>query len=137
MTSRQRGAAILLVALLAGRLLDRFDMPFEAPESTDSPHDALAPVGTPRTDPALVDTARASPRSSRPIAAATPTAPVAINRATARDLEALPGVGPVLAARIIAHREAHGRFADLTALRAVSGIGPRTATRLSPFLRFD
>ena len=137
MTSRQRGAAILLAALLAGRLLDRFDLPFEAPESTDSPHDAPAPAATPRADAAPMDTVRASPRSPSPDVAATPTAPVAINRATARDLETLPGVGPVLAGRILAHREAHGPFADLTALRAVSGIGPRTATRLSPFRRFD
>lgn len=49
-----------------------------------------------------------------------------LNRATASDLEELPGIGPVLAARIIDHREAHGPFAEIGDLRAVSGIGERT-----------
>ena len=49
-----------------------------------------------------------------------------INRADAAALEGLPGVGPVLAQRIIAHREAHGPFARPEDLLEVSGIGERT-----------
>ncbi len=49
-----------------------------------------------------------------------------LNRATATDLEELPGVGPVLAGRIVAHREEHGPFTEAVELRAVSGIGEAT-----------
>lgn len=53
------------------------------------------------------------------------TGPVDVNRATAAELETLPGIGPVLAERIVAHRTEHGPFASVEALTAVSGIGPR------------
>jgi len=46
-----------------------------------------------------------------------------LNSATAADLEELPGVGPVLAGRIVAHRDQHGPFAETSQLRDVSGIG--------------
>lgn len=55
---------------------------------------------------------------------------VDINTASAADLEGLPGIGPVLAARIVAHREAHGRFERLEDLLDVEGIGPRLLGRL-------
>lgn len=50
---------------------------------------------------------------------------VNLNTATADDLDALPGVGPVLAERIVAWRDAHGPFATVEQLREVSGIGER------------
>jgi len=50
--------------------------------------------------------------------------PVMLNRACAKDLEALDGIGPVLAARIIAYRNANGPFLTLEGLLEVSGIGP-------------
>jgi competence protein ComEA len=75
----------------------------------------------------------ASPRSNRASAAA--AAPVEINSATAADLEALPGIGPVLAARIVAHREEHGRFERLEDLLEVEGIGPRLLARLRPLVQ--
>lgn len=53
-----------------------------------------------------------------------------LNRATAQDLEGLPGVGPVLAQRIVQWREAHGRFHSLEDLNAVKGIGDKKLTRL-------
>ncbi|MBW3620625.1 MAG: ComEA family DNA-binding protein [Actinobacteria bacterium] len=54
-----------------------------------------------------------------------------LNRATATELEALPGVGPVLAGRIVAHREEHGPFAEVGQLRDVPGIGERTFQSLA------
>jgi len=62
---------------------------------------------------------------------------VEINRASATDLEALPGIGPVLARRIVAHREAHGPFHRPEELLAVRGIGPRLFERLQPYLVID
>lgn len=47
-----------------------------------------------------------------------------VNRATAAELETLPGIGPALAARIITHRGQHGPFASVEDLLDVDGIGP-------------
>ncbi len=57
-----------------------------------------------------------------------------LNLATAEQLEQLPGVGPVLAARILAWRDQHGRFASVDQLREVKGIGARTFEELSPLV---
>lgn len=75
----------------------------------------------------------APPHPGRPRAAA--AVPVEINAATAADLEALPGIGPVLAARIVAHREQNGRFERLEDLLDVEGIGPRLLARLRPLVQ--
>jgi len=64
-------------------------------------------------------------------AAAAPGAPPAqgalldLNTATADQLDELPGIGPVLADRIVEWRTAHGPFASVEQLREVSGIGAR------------
>ena len=60
--------------------------------------------------------------------------PIPLNRATASDLEALPGIGPRRAAAIVIHREQHGPFATPADLDRAPGIGPATATRLGPLL---
>lgn len=51
--------------------------------------------------------------------------PVDLNSATLADLETLPGVGPVLAQRILDWREANGRFSSIEELREVGGIGEK------------
>ncbi|MEO3929180.1 ComEA family DNA-binding protein [Micromonosporaceae bacterium B7E4] len=48
---------------------------------------------------------------------------VNLNTATVAQLDVLPGVGPVLAQRIVAHREEHGGFRSVADLRQVTGIG--------------
>lgn len=58
------------------------------------------------------------------------SAPVSLSSATADQLDALPGIGPVLARRIVDWREAHGGFTSLTQLEQVPGVGPRTYERL-------
>ena len=57
--------------------------------------------------------------------------PVSLSRADQATLETLPGVGPSLALRIIAFREAHGPFQSVSDLLAVSGIGPATLNRFA------
>lgn len=52
-----------------------------------------------------------------------PGGPVNLNTATLAQLDALPGVGPVLAQRILDHREQHGGFRSVSDLRQVEGIG--------------
>lgn len=62
-------------------------------------------------------------------AAATP-GKVNLNTATLAQLDTLPGVGPVLAQRIIDHRSSHGGFRDVGELRQVGGIGEATYAKL-------
>ncbi|MET9023147.1 ComEA family DNA-binding protein [Actinopolymorpha sp. NPDC004070] len=57
-------------------------------------------------------------------------APLDLNSATSAELEELPGVGPVLAQRIVDFRTEHGRFVDVEDLREVTGIGERTFAEL-------
>ncbi len=56
---------------------------------------------------------------------------------SAKALTRLPGVGPTLAERIISDRDQRGPFRDLDGLMRVSGIGPATARKLKPYLRFS
>ncbi|MFL5929362.1 MAG: helix-hairpin-helix domain-containing protein, partial [Gaiellaceae bacterium] len=54
----------------------------------------------------------------------TPTAPVSLTTASAEELDALPGVGPVTAQKIVAYRQQHGAFRSVDELDAIPGIGP-------------
>lgn len=53
-----------------------------------------------------------------------------LNRASADELETLPGIGSVLAQRVIAFRKSAGRFQKIEDLRAVKGIGAKKYDRL-------
>ena len=68
-------------------------------------------------------TARPSPTPEAPTALPTR---ININTASARQLEALPRIGPATAQRIVEYRQAHGAFTSAEALMDVSGIGQAT-----------
>lgn len=60
--------------------------------------------------------------------------PIDLNRATARALKAIPGLGARRAADIVADRAARGGFESIDDLQRVSGIGPATVEQVRPFL---
>ncbi|MFA5927046.1 MAG: helix-hairpin-helix domain-containing protein [Patescibacteria group bacterium] len=54
------------------------------------------------------------------------SATVNINTASVEQLDALPGIGPTYAKRIVEYREANGKFASIDEVMKVKGIGPKT-----------
>ncbi|WP_335982074.1 ComEA family DNA-binding protein [Streptomyces sp. CA2R106] len=63
-----------------------------------------------------------------------PSAPLHLNTATEPQLDALPGVGPVTAQRIVAYRAQHGAFTSVQQLQQIPGIGPRKFATLQPLV---
>ena len=60
-----------------------------------------------------------------------------INEADQAHLEQLPGIGPVLAERIIAYREEQGGFDTIEEMTKVSGIGETTFVELEPYITVE
>ena len=76
-----------------------------------------------------------------PSPAPQPTKPVTavpllvdLNTATQAELERVPGIGPVLAQRIIAYRQRYGRFKTVHELRFIQGIGQHTFDKIKPYV---
>ncbi len=121
MTRREALGLLLLGGLVAaGRLIRRLLL--------------VGPDGAWR-DPlwlaSLVPVEPAAPAEPPP-----PEPPFAVNLAGADTLVHLPGVGPVLAGRIVRSRREDGPFRTPADLRRVKGIGPKLSQRLAPLLLF-
>ena len=77
-----------------------------------------------------------APAGGSPAGVAPPTgAPLDLNSADLAALDALPGIGPVLAHRVLDWRAAHGRFTDVDELGEVAGIGTKLLGRLRELVR--
>ena len=127
--AERRGALLLIALLLTGAGWDMWQAGREArrPGAGDrlaARVDAPAPVtpaagaGKIRSEPGASDEPRLD-----------------LNRAGPAELDALPGIGPVLAARILEQRRRNGPFRRIEDLLAVRGVGPRLLERLRPYLR--
>jgi competence protein ComEA len=103
--------------------------------------DAWVAAGLRRAGPAAGDDAAATsgppvtPSGAAAPADSAPAAPPAagrvnLNAAGAEELDTLPGIGPVLAGRIVEFRARNGPFRSVDELRAVRGVGPRLLERL-------
>ena len=60
-----------------------------------------------------------------------------INRASAAEFSALPGLGPALSQRIVDDRDARGPFQSIDDLKRVNGIGPSTVERIRTFVMVE
>lgn len=130
LTPAERRGAMVVVGLLAlGAIQDLWRATRPLPTALGGRPGIVAPSADPASGPRADGVA---PGDGSPLRAGTL---LDLNRATAADLEALPGVGPVLAGRIVAHRERHGAFRHPDELLAVRGIGPRLLARLRDRVR--
>ena len=100
-------------------------------DEDDRPDPAPAPGAA---APAAGAPAAGAPAGGAPAGGAAPAAggPVNLNTADLATLETLPGVGPVLAQRILDWLTEHGRFTAVEELGEVSGIGDKIYAQLAP-----
>ena len=82
------------------------------PTATVPPYDVIKPSPPPPNQPYIVD----------------------LNTAPQADLERVPGIGPVLAARIIAYRQRYGPFKTVYQLRLIKGVGQQTFDKIKPYV---
>ena len=123
MFNRQEQTALLFLsaALLLGTgisVVDRYH-----PEAMEEFHVIEGAVEVPAGRP---------PADRDPPPPPEPVALVAVNSATAAQLQTLPSIGPKTAARIINFREQNGPFSRLEDLLEVKGIGPATLEKIRP-----
>jgi competence protein ComEA len=96
---------------------------------------SLVNLAAPVADGAQVVVPRAAPGSAMAGGGgaggtAGPTGPVHLNNATLEQLDALPGIGPTTAQKILDFRDEHGAFTSIDELDAVPGIGPARLEQL-------
>lgn len=102
------------------------DAPPGQPKTMGSSVAGDAPAGAPPGGPS---------QGSAKAKSGAPSGPLDLNSATAGDLDALPGIGPVTAEAIVAWRAAHGRFDSVDQLGDVDGIGPARLEKLRELVR--
>ena len=128
MTPRERRTFLLAATLLLAASLVRYGYerrslrPLLPPDSAGVRDELLAATRRARAEAEL---------RARPLADGERIDP---NRASAAELDRLPGLGPAVADAVVREREAGGWFAGADDLRRVRGIGPATAARIAPHL---
>ena len=102
------------------------------PPTTAPPADTEPPAATGSGEPKSTAPKETAPKATQPKEPAV-TFPVNINTATVRELDALPGVGEVIAQRIIDYRSTNGPFQSVDELINVKGIGEKTLAKIKPY----
>jgi competence protein ComEA len=127
-TSDDRRAAVMLLLLALAGLAVRF-----VTDRTSAPG-AVAYRASSGARPSRDSLEARAGRLARPMAAGET---VDVDRAPAEDLVRLPRIGPAMAGRIVAEREAHGPFGSLEGLARVPGLGPATREAVRPYATFS
>ena len=100
--------AAFMLGLFAGRNFNKMPVTVRSlPAVTEAPAE-IQPENTAPTEPKIID----------------------LNTATSEQLQTLPGIGPVLAERIVAYRQENGTFTSVGQLMNVSGIGDKKLEEL-------
>ena len=137
---------LVKLGMFAATVIVVFWIGWTLPTSFDREHDFIAeslegskaeiPSGSgrvttvsPSRAPSLAD-----PSSTVPVPKQSPQDLLDLNRATDQDFDALPGIGPKLAERIMEYRQSVGAFRSLDELRAVKGIGKMKFERIRPLV---
>ncbi len=119
--AERRGSLVVVLLLAIGAGWDLWRAARPAARAAEPPA-ALEPATRSTAPGGTRDSSARPPLEQR----------VDLNRADVAELDRLPGIGPVLAGRIVEHRARHGLFRRVEELRAVRGVGPRLLERLRP-----
>ena len=135
-TARESRVVMILVALLlAGTVIDLYGRLHKGGEFTSSmlirkPGN----YGPSKNDPTTTNYQTQVSTLKPEIPA---TGKIRINSATSSEIMSIPGIGPVLAGRIMEYRDSHGEFKGKADLLKVKGIGPKNVQDILQFVEFD
>jgi competence protein ComEA len=142
-TSSERKALwfLAVVALSGGSVrMWRASRPNAEPEAVAALDRQLGRVDSVRENPrprrGTSKAAKPRARDGAAPAVSGAAGPIDLDRADSAAIESLPGIGPALAARIIANRDSAGPFGSIEALCDVRGIGPAMAGKLRSLVTF-
>ena len=100
----------------------------------ESPEKPIPPQQQPSSVPPPTATVPPSEITKPPTPSPNQPYIIDLNTATQADLERVPGIGPVLAARIIAYRQRYGPFKTVYQLRLIKGVGQQTFDKIKPYV---
>ncbi|MCX6368038.1 MAG: helix-hairpin-helix domain-containing protein [Armatimonadetes bacterium] len=105
---------------------------FAQTKTTEKAAPKATPMATKKSDTKKSEKAPKAPKATK-----AEVGVVSLNKATAKELESLPGVGPAIAERIVAYRTEQGKFSEISELMEVKGIGEKKLAQLRPHLTLE